>query len=228
MQFERLSGISAILAGATYIIGFWAFFSVLGPAQYGSIAIAAEDHVRFLIENQDFMLAWNLIIYVLNAILMVLVVLGVHRRVSADGNALMQTATVFGLIWAGLILAAGMVNNIGTTQVVRVAEVDMSAAAALWRSMIVVGSGLGGGNEITGGLWVFLISLAAHQSKRLPLALNVLGGLVGAAGIMSTIPPLADANMIFGLGFIVWFFAAGLVLLIRPITASSATSKARR
>ncbi|MEL6687442.1 MAG: DUF4386 domain-containing protein [Pseudomonadota bacterium] len=222
MNFERLSGLSAILAGLTYIIGFWVFFSVLGPAEYGSLSVPAKDHIRFLIDNRDFMLGWNLIIYVLNAVLMVLIVVGLHARVAERGGRLAQTATAFGLIWAGLILAAGMVNNIGTTQIVRLADIDMDAAVQLWRSVIVVGSGLGGGNEITGGLWIFLISLAAHQANALPMPVNALGCLIGLAGIISTIPPLASANMIFGLGFILWFFAVGLVLVVnRPLAKVS-------
>ena len=213
MLFERLSGLSAILAGLTYVVGFWVYFSVLGPAQYGSLSVAAEDHVRFLIDNLEFMLGWNLIIYVLNAVLMVVLVVGLHASLGENAGWLSQTARAFGLIWAGLILAAGMVNNIGTTQIVRLADVDMEAAIQLWRSIIVVGSGLGGGNEVTGGLWIFLVSLTAHQTKRLPRLVNALGGLIGLAGIISTIPPLASANMIFGLGFIVWFFAIGSILM---------------
>ena len=53
--FQRIGGLAAILAAATYLVGFWAYFTVLGPAQYGSASIAPGQHVAFLVENQQFM-----------------------------------------------------------------------------------------------------------------------------------------------------------------------------
>ncbi|MEM6746014.1 MAG: DUF4386 family protein [Pseudomonadota bacterium] len=218
MVFQRISGLSAIAAGATYVIGFWVYFSILGPAQYGSPAVPATQHVQFLVDNQDLMSAWNLVIYVLNAVLMVFIVVGLHQRIGKRDEALAQTASAFGIIWAGLILAAGMVETISLTHIVRLANEDIDAAAALWRSLVVVGAALGGGNEITGGMWIMLLSVAGFRTRRIPIAVNAIGFGVGAAGVASTIPALSDATMIFGLGFIVWFFAIGLTLLFSTRT----------
>lgn len=215
-MFQRASGLSAIGAGLTYIIGFWVYFFILGPAQYGSSAMPAVRHVQFLMDNVSLFLAWNQVIYVLNAVLMVFIVIGLSARVSKGPDALTQAATAFGLIWAGLILAAGMVNHIGTTHVTRLAPQDMDAAITLWRAMVMVSAGLGGGNEITGGSWIFLLSLVAYRGKALPRFINIVGLIVGAAGIVSTFPPLAAATMVFGLGFILWFFAVGAVLIWSP------------
>ena len=223
MNFQKTSGLAAIAAGATYIIGFWVYFSILGPAQYGSLAVPAADHVSFLVANQALMTLWNQIIYVLNGVLMVVIVIGLHRRLTGSG-AIAQTASAFGLIWAGLILATGMLEDIAIGQIVRLAEVDMDSAVALWRSTTVVSAGLGGGNEITGGMWIFILSLAGFQTRTLPLPVNVLGFVVGGAGILSTIPAFAAATMVFGLGFIVWFVVAGLTLVVlkAPEPAESA------
>lgn len=218
MTFQRISGLSAIAAGVTYIIGFWVYFSILGPSQYGSPNVPAVEHVQFLVDNEDLMNTWNLIIYILNAILMVFIVVGLHQRVRVGREALAQAASAFGVIWAGLILAAGMMENISLAQIVRLAGEDMEAAAALWRSSVVVGAALGGGNEITGGMWIFLLSAAGFYSKAIPFAVNAIGLFVGGAGILSTIPALSDATMIFGLGFILWFLAIGLVLVFSSRT----------
>ena len=213
MGLQRISGISAIAAGVTYIIGFWVYFSILDPAQYGSSEVPAAQHVQFLVEHQSLMNSWNLSIYILNAILMVFIVVGLHHRVKARSEALAQTASAFGIIWAGLILAAGMVANFSLGQVVTLSGQDPEAATALWRSTVVVGAALGGGNEITGGMWIFLLSVAGLYSKSIPMLMNIIGLIVGGAGVASTIPALADVTMIFGLGFIIWFFAIGLVLV---------------
>ena len=74
-----------------------------------------------------------------------------------------------------------------------------------------VADGIGGGNEIIGGLWILLVSIVALKIKKLPKALNIIGVIVGIAGILSTIPPLANVTgMVFGLIQIVWFIWLGI------------------
>jgi len=75
-------------------------------------------------------------------------------------------------------------------------------------------NGLGGGNEIVGGLWVLLISWVALRAAGLPKALNYLGAVIGVVALLSAIPALGDlGGMIFGLGQIVWFVWLGIVML---------------
>jgi len=217
MTFQRLGGLAAIGAGATYIIGFWVYFTVLGPAQYGAASVPAGEHVRFLIEHEALMISWNLVIYVLNAVLMVFIVTGLHDRISDGKGGLARIAAAFGLIWAGLILAAGMVFNVAIARIVALHPHDPAAAEALWHAVVAIGSGLGGGNEITGGMWIALLSLAAWRSRVIPRLVSALGLIVGAAGVASTVPALSDATVVFGLGFIVWFFVIGAVMItVRP------------
>ena len=74
-------------------------------------------------------------------------------------------------------------------------------------------NGLGGGNEIAGGVWVLLVSLAALRTSALPTAMNYLGAVSGVAGLVTIIPSLEAVGAIFGLGLIVWFVWLGAVLL---------------
>jgi len=211
--FQRVGGLAAILAAATYLVGFWAYFTVLGPANYGSSLIPPSQHVEFLVENQPFMHLWNLIIFILNAILMVVISVAVHHRIKHGCEQLAQTATVFGLIWAGLILASGMVANISLEQIVKLAATDPEEAATLWLALTTVEEGIGGGNEITGGMWILLVSWAAQWARSIPSVINLLGLIVGGAGVLTMVPALTEAATVFGLGFIVWFVLVGFVLL---------------
>ena len=68
-----------------------------------------------------------------------------------------------------------------------------------WRSALC-DDGLGGGNEIVGGLWVLLVSWAALRAGGLPRALNYLGLVIGVAGILTVVPALGELGAIFGLG----------------------------
>jgi hypothetical protein len=47
----------------------------------------------------------------------------------------------------------------------------------------------------------------------LPKALDILGLLVGAMGIMTILPAVNDLTGVFGLGQIVWFVWLGVLLL---------------
>jgi hypothetical protein len=60
---------------------------------------------------------------------------------------------------------------------------------------------------------VLLISWVALQAGGLPKALNYLGMVIGAAGILSALPGLGDVGLVFGLVQIVWFIWVGIVML---------------
>lgn len=214
--FQRAGGLAAIAAAATYIVGFWVFFTFIAPASYGSSQVDASEHVMFLVENEQLMQAWNLVIFVLNAILMVIISIALYHRVKTGSEHLAQAATAFGVIWAGLLLASGMLANIGLEEIVKLSARDMQAASTLWYSVATVEEGLGGGNEITGGMWILLLSWAGQKAKTIPSVINLIGLLVGGAGVLTMIPILTEAETVFGLGFILWFLLVGLALLCTP------------
>jgi hypothetical protein len=77
-----------------------------------------------------------------------------------------------------------------------------------------VQDGLGGGNEIVGGLWTLLVSWAALRGGGLPKALNYPGLVVGVAGLLTVVPALELVlRFVFGLGQLVWFVWLGIVML---------------
>ena len=125
----------------------------------------------------------------------------------------MQTATAFGLIWAGLVIASSMIANIGHSSVVGLFSENHDQAVSLWLAIVTVQDALGGGNEIVGGLWVLLLSWAALRGSSLPKALNYLGVLVGLAGMLTVVPAFSVLMDVFGLSQIVWFAWLGIVLL---------------
>lgn len=214
-QVQKLGGISAIAAAATFVTGFALYFSLLIPAGYGSLKVDPVKHAAFLVENRSTMYAWNLIIYVVFGILLVVLTLALHERLKAGAPALMRMAAAFGLIWATLVIASGMVANIGAAVVVELYARDPAQAASVWLSLMLLVNGLGGGNEIVGGLWLLLVSLAILRSSELPRALGYFGAVIGGIGLLTTIPPLQELGSAFGLGLIAWFVWLGSRLL-RP------------
>ncbi len=212
-QLQRFGGASALLAAATFVTGFALYFALLIPAQYGSLSVDAVKHAAFLVDHRTLMYAWNLVIYVLFGALLVVLALALHERLKAGAPTLMQTATAFGLIWASLVIASGMVANIGAGVVAALYARDPAQAALVWLSLSLVVNGLGGGNEIVGGLWLLLVSVAGLRANGLPRALNYFGLVTSVAGLLTTVPPLKELGSVFGLGLIVWFVWLGIVLL---------------
>ena len=106
-----------------------------------------------------------------------------------------------------------MIFNIGMDTVVGLYGTDPAQATTVWLTINSVCDGIGGGNEILGGLWALLISWVALRAGGLPKVLNYLGVVIGVAGIISALPGLGEVGMIFGLGQIVWFVWLGIVML---------------
>ena len=71
-------------------------------------------------------------------IFLVVLALALYERLKAGSPAMVQTATAFGLIWAGLVIASGMVFNIGLGTVVDLYGKDPAQAASVWLAISAV------------------------------------------------------------------------------------------
>lgn len=213
---QKSGGLAAFGCMIAYIVGFAVYLTLFESAQYGSSAVPATQHVAFMVEHQTLLYAWNLVIYVASGIFLAVLTLALHDRLKLHAPALSQTAAVFGLIWSGLVIASGMIANIGTNMIIKLQATNIEQAATLWRSHALMVNGLGGGNEIVGGLWFFLGSWAAKKNGQFSKGINILGLIVGAAGLVTVIPALSEVGSIFGLGSIIWFGWLGILLLRTP------------
>jgi hypothetical protein len=162
---------------------------------------------------------WHLIIYVVNGIFLIVLVLGLYERLQGSSPALAQIASAIGLIWAGLVIASGMliINDLGV--IADLHSEDPAQAVTVWLALSAVERGLGGAVELPGGLWMLLVSWAALRGGELPRSLNYLGLLVGLAGLVTALPTLGQLGAVFGLGAIVWFIGVGIVMLRDPSNA---------
>ncbi len=208
---QKFGGFAALYLAVAYLIGMALFLVVL---DYPSITDPAQK-VALLVDKQMVVFVTNLLMYVFFGVFLVVLSLALYDRMKSGAPAIMLVATVIGIIWAGSLIASGMVSNAGIAPVVALYAKDPAQAALTWQGIETVASGLGNGNgEILGGLWTLLVSLAGLRAGGLPKALNILGLLVGAVGILSLIPVLTDALVgVFGLGQMIWFVWLGIVLL---------------
>lgn len=207
---RKFGGWAAKYLAAAYLIVMALFLGVL---DYPNMTDPAQ-RVALLIDKQMTIYATNLIGYVFFGVLLVVLSLALYDRLKAGAPAIMQVATALGLIWAGSLIASGMVLNAGIAPVVALYAQDPAQAALSWQVFEGVASGLGNGNgEILGGLWTLLVSWAALRAGGLPKGLSILGLLVGAVGVITILPGLLDLVGVFALGQVIWFVWLGIVLL---------------
>ena len=207
---QKMGGIAALYEAAAYIVGMVGFLLVVDV----SGVVDPVQKVALMVDNLAFLYIMHLIVYVVWGVFMVVLSLALYERLKAGSPAIVQTATVFGIFWACVIITSGMIHNIGMENVVDLYGKDPAQAATVWLAIDSVLGGLAGSNEILGGIWILLISWAALRAGELPRVLNYLGAVVGVAGIVSVVPALAELFIyIFALGQIVWFVWLGIVML---------------
>ncbi|WP_372839893.1 hypothetical protein [Phaeovulum sp.] len=215
MTFQRIGGLAALVCGATYLIGFALLVTLLAPLGFGTKEIDARAVVDFIDTSPGILIAWNTTIYVVNALALAVLVMALSLRLSKATPGWASAAQAFGLIWAALVLGAGMMANVAVVRASHVYATDPEAAAQLWDVLHSVELGLGGGNEIAGGIWILCVSIAGLVGRSIARAIAVLGVLTGFGGLATIVPALGDtAGAIFGLGAIAWFLAIGAVLAI--------------
>jgi hypothetical protein len=207
---QKSGGFAALYLAVVNLIGMVFFLVVL---DYPSITDPAQK-VTVLVEKQMVVFSTNLLMYVFFGVFLIVLSLALYDRLRSGASTIMQAATAIGVVWAGSLIASGMVSNAGITPVVAVYAKDSTQAALTWLGIEAVANGLGNGNgEVLGGLWTLLVSLAALRGGGLPKGLNILGLLVGVVGIISIIPGLTELMTgVFGLSQITWFVWLGIVL----------------
>jgi hypothetical protein len=207
---QKFGGFAALYMAISHLIGIVIYLVVL---DYPGITDPAQK-LAVNVDNQGVIFSTNLLMYVIFGFSLIGLALALYDRLKPGSTALMQAATATGIIWAGSLIASGMVANAGLAVIVPLFAKDPAQAALTWQGIEAVTNGLGNANgEILGGLWMLLVSLAALRGGGLPKALNILGLVVGSVGIITVVPGLTDLTGVFGLGQIIWFAWLGIVLL---------------
>jgi hypothetical protein len=216
-RLGRIGGTAAILAAGTFAYGIALFVTSL--ADYTDPDATPAESVDFLVDHQGQLLAWYIGIFIVFGAALVPMALALRQRLVDRAPILANTATVFAAIWAGLMYATGMISNIGIEVVADLADSDPDRAVSVWAAIDTVTNGLGGGNELVGGIWIGLVSIAGLTTTLLPRWLNVVGLITAAAGLVTVVPAFEAVEMVFGLGSIVWFIGVGVTLLGRSGSA---------
>ncbi|MCU7553039.1 hypothetical protein OCL06_00345 [Alteromonas sp. ASW11-19] len=220
-SLQRYGAWAAVANACIYI----AMFVYYGAVAELSASASPQDKLLFMQDNLYTLATLNVFGYMVFGVLLAVVVQACYERIKPVGLASAHLASVFGFIWVGVIIAAGMVANISLFGVTELYLTDPQQAATVWLSTALVQQALGGGVELLGGLWVLLLSISFITSAHLSKALNILGVVVGITGILTLIPAGIFTEL-FGLLQIIWFGWLGVALLRAPQPTAGADGKA--
>ncbi|MEM7052909.1 MAG: hypothetical protein AAF446_00025 [Pseudomonadota bacterium] len=219
MTHQKIGGIAAIVEAALYITGIAVLFLFLTPEM--SEVRSDLEQLRFVIDNKTLFQVWYVLIYVVFGLVLIPLTIVINEHFKTASLFGTQVAPVLGFIWAGLVISSGMITIVGMETVNDIIVQDPSAAVTAWQIVGSIRNALGGGVEIVGGLWVFLISVYGVTQSVFPRRLNYLGLLVGGAGILTIVPGLKELGLMFGLSQIIWFAWIGISMLTDTKQAAS-------
>lgn len=219
---QKIGGLAALYLAAAYAIGITLFLVVLDTPHM----VEPSQKLALLVDKSMVIYLTNLLLYEIFGIVLAVLALALYERLQGAAPAITRLATAIGLIWAGILIASGLVANAAIAPVLALQAKDPGQAAVAWVAIEAVSNGLSSANgEILGGVWTLLVTGAAWQAQGLPKRLNYLGLVVGVAGLVSAVPGLNDLTGLFGLSQLLWFIWLGIVLLR---SKSSATAEADR
>ena len=210
-NLQKIGGVAALCEAVIYIFAF-VFFGMFWDYPVNTDNL---QKIIFLKNNQIIISIVNLTMYVIFGLVLAVLVLALHQRMKSKAPVLSQMASVFGIIWVALVIASGMIANVGLGAVIDMSAKNAEQAMSLWVVINTLVQGLGGGNEVVGGVWVLLLSLVGLKIIEFPKLLNCFGLFIGFVGII-TIYPAGILTEIFGLGQILWFAWLGIVMLTNP------------
>ena len=209
-NINKWGGASALYMALSYIVNMVLFLVVLN---YPSITDAAQK-VNLIKDQQNVLFLTNLFGYILFGVGLVVFIVALENRLKAKASLAVKVAAILGFIWASSLIADGMIANAGMSTTVSLLSQDPQQAALYWSAVESVANGLGNANgEILGGLMTLLFSLAALRSGQFNKAVNLIGIVVGAFGLVSLVPFLNSFTSLFGIGQIAWFVWVGILLL---------------
>lgn len=201
-SFKKLATISAAYGGLSYIGGIFVYLQLL---KYDS-ATSASEQLTIIGSNAVLVHITTLHIYVLFSFAIILLATYLYLKLKELQPILGLLSLITGVVWATILIASGFISMAVTTLLMNGTTVsDLTSA---WQTLDIISNALGGGNELIGGIFTGLLSLAMYKARYSGKATSILGALVFIGGTISALPYLADIGIgIFVISQILWFFS---------------------
>jgi hypothetical protein len=218
---QKAGGISALICAGTYILALGLLTTVLTPM--ADSALPFDQFIAFFLPHQTLIFVWHFSMYLVNGAFLTILTLALYQQLKTGAPALSLAAACFGLLWTGLVFASGFITLYGWEVIGKLSATDPIHASTLRLVVDTVTIGIDHSDRFLGCLWVLLTSGAALRTGQLSKPLNILGLVIGATGIVSSIAPaFTELGYAFGVGIILWWVWVGIILLrSTPVQAAN-------
>lgn len=216
-RLPRAGALAALGQGAAFLVGMVMYVLMIAPWEgYRAPGSSAASNVALVAEHPVELQSWYAVIFIGFGLALVAGTVTLYGLLRDRAPSWARAQAALGTIWATLMFAVGMTAIASVDMIAGLADTSLDDAASTWLSLDLLLTGMGGGIELVGGLWVAAVSMGALRTGLLPRSINVLGLLVGVIGVLTTTLVLADElTAAFGVGVIAWYLASGIALLRR-------------
>ena len=209
-DLQKIGAFSAFYLAAAYIMGIVIFLLVL---DYPDITDPAQK-LDVLVRHEGMTYLTNVLMYIVFGLVLVVLSLSLKSILKEKSPILARIASVIGIVWAGMLIASGMVANAGISMTMAMQAADPAGAVTYWSMIETVSGGLGCvTGEIMGGTMTLLVGLATLCGGAFRKGFGWYSVVAGAIGIISIVPALHDLCGVFGMVQMVWFVWLGIMLL---------------
>ncbi|MDA8596921.1 DUF4386 family protein [Candidatus Pacebacteria bacterium] len=201
-SFKKISTISALYGGLSYIGGIFVYLQLL---KYDN-ATSASEQLAIIGNNPVLVHITTLLIYVIFSFAIILLASYLYLKLKNKQPVLSLLSVITGVVWATILIASGFISMTVTTLLMN--GTAASELTSAWQAIDIISNALGGGNELMGGVFTGLVSLAMYKARFSSMVTSILGALVLLGGTISALPYLADIGIgIFVISQILWFFS---------------------
>lgn len=207
------ASLAAAVQGLTYLAGLLLMLTWLMPR--GFLAPGA-DHAAWsalVVDHQDLLVMFYTVVYLVNGAFLVVLSVCLADAADAAQHTTLRLLQAFGLVWAALVLGAGMIAVAALQTVVPLCMTDPAGCVAQWQVYATLVNALGGGIEVVGGAWFLLAAVGLRRAGFKPEGISRLALVPALVGLLSLWPGVAEtAGAVFGLSAMVWFLWLALAL----------------
>lgn len=207
-KLNQLGAISLFTMPLCYLGMFLIFGVLLSIPQSGSVI----DKIEYLASHKAIIGTGYTLGYLIFGGLLSVAVQAIHYRLKASQSILLNSASLFGVIWVVLMMCSGMLALVGMNTMINLFSQGNPQAETLFYIYTTVVNGLGGGIELVGGAWVLGLSVYGIKTEQLGKGLNYFGCLVGILGVGTLFQSVPGIKEAFGLCQIIWFIGMGRTL----------------